>query len=229
MIFKSKHMSNHIVKVLQTFYITHDVKSFIVEKPANYNYTPGQATDVAIKLDDWEKEFRPFTFTSLTDDKYLQFMIKIYRDHEGVTKALEKTNIGHELIIQEPFGTLQYKEKGTFIAAGTGITPFLAIFRDLYKQNKLFGNKLIYTNKTSKDVIADEELKKMFKNEYLKVYTRENIVGFKERRIDRYFLIDYIANFNQHFYVCGPSDFVKNITDILIELGANPDALVIEE
>ncbi|MFC4817705.1 MULTISPECIES: FAD-binding oxidoreductase [unclassified Flavobacterium] len=222
-------MSNHIVKVLQTFYITHDVKSFIVEKPENYNYIPGQATDVAIKLDNWEKEFRPFTFTSLAEDKYLQFMVKIYRDHEGVTKTLEKTNIGHELIIQEPFGTLQYQGKGTFIAAGTGITPFLAIFRALYKQNKLFGNKLIYTNKTSKDVIADEELKKMFRNEYLKVYTRENIVGFKERRIDRNFLIDYITNFNQHFYVCGPSDFVKNITTLLIELGANPESMVIEE
>ena len=222
-------MSNHTVKVLQTFYVTHDVKSFIVEKPENYNYTPGQATDVAIKLDNWDTEFRPFTFTSLTNDKNLQFMVKIYRDHEGVTKTLEKINNGDELIIQEPFGTLQYKGKGTFIAAGTGITPFLAIFRDLYKQNKLFGNRLIYTNKTSKDVIADEELKKMFKNEYLKVFTRENIVGFKERRIDRNLLMDHIIDFNQHFYVCGPSDFVKNVSAILIELGADADTLVIEE
>lgn len=222
-------MANHIVKILQSYYITHDVKCFIVEKPDNYDFVPGQATDVSINLPDWQDKPRPFTFTSLREQRYLEFMIKIYLNHNGVTSMLGKTNAGAELILQEPFGGIQFKKPGVFIAAGTGITPFLSIFRDLYKQNKLYGNRLIYTNKTSDDVIMDAELKKLLKNDYLKVFTRENIIGFTGRRIDRNFLIENIADFGQHFYICGPQDFVKTITSHLTELGVTLDAMVIEE
>lgn len=222
-------MASHIVKVLQSFYVTHDVKCFMVEKPENYDFIPGQATDVSINTPGWEDQVRPFTFTNLREQKCLEFIIKIYRDHEGVTNMLGHVNEGAELIIHDVFGAIQFKEPGIFIAAGSGITPFISIFRDLYKQNKLRGNKLIYTNKTSEDVIMDAELRKMLKNDYLNVFTRENVVGYVGRRIDRNFLIDTVSNFGQHFYVCGPSEFVKNITKILLDLGATSDTLVVEE
>ncbi|MCL9807332.1 FAD-binding oxidoreductase [Flavobacterium amniphilum] len=222
-------MKSYIVKILQSVYITHDVKCFIVEKPENYDFIPGQATEVAVNLPGWEDKLRPFTFTNLREQKHLEFMIKIYRDHEGVTNLLGKTNAGAELIIHEPFGAIQFKEPGVFIAAGAGITPFLSIFRDLYRKNQLYGNTLIYTNKTSDDVIMDIELRKLLKNNYLKVFTRENVIGFAGKRIDRNFLIDNIADFGQHFYVCGPDDFVKNTTKNLSELGVTSDFLIIEE
>jgi len=222
-------MESHIVKVLKSFYITHDVKCFIVEKPENYDFISGQATEVSINLPGWEDKARPFTFTNLRDQKYLEFMIKIYRDHEGVTNKLGSINAGAELILHDVFGAIQFKSPGVFIAAGAGITPFISIFRDLYKQNKLFGNKLIYTNKTSEDVIMDVELHKMLKNDYMKVFTRENVIGFVGKRIDRNFLIENISNFGQHFYVCGPADFVKNISENLLELGVTSETLVVEE
>ncbi|MEO8515947.1 MAG: FAD-binding oxidoreductase [Flavobacterium sp.] len=221
-------MASHIVKVLQSFYVTHDVKCFMVEKPENYDFIPGQATDVSINIPGWEEKVRPFTFTNLREQNCLEFIIKIYRDHEGVTNMLGHLNAGTELIIHDVFGAIQFKEPGIFIAAGSGITPFLSIFRDLYKQNKLRGNKLIYTNKTSDDVIMDVELRKMLKNDYLNVFTRENVVGYVGKRIDRNFLIDTVSNFSQHFYVCGPNDFVQNITKILLDLGATSDTLVVE-
>lgn len=222
-------MASHIVKIIQSFYITHDVKCFMVEKPENYDFIPGQATDVSINLPGWEDKVRPFTFTNLRDQKYLEFMIKIYRDHYGVTEKLGGINAGAELILHDVFGAIQFKEPGIFIAAGAGITPFIAIFRDLYKQNKLYGNRLIYTNKTSDDVIMDVELRKMLKTDYTKVFTRETVIGFTEKRIDRNFLIENISNFGQHFYVCGPSDFVANISKHLLELGVTSDTLVVEE
>jgi ferredoxin-NADP reductase len=222
-------MASYTVKILKAFYITHDVKCFTVEKPENYDFIPGQATDVSVNLPGWEDKLRPFTFTNLREQKHLEFMIKIYRDHEGVTNLLGRTNAGAELIIHEPFGAIQFKEPGVFIAAGAGITPFLSIFRDLYRKNKLNGNTLIYTNKTSDDVIMDIELRKLLKNDYLKVFTRENVIGFTGKRIDRNFLIENIADFSQNFYVCGPDEFVKNITGHLLELGVTSDFLIIEE
>ncbi|MEO8235893.1 MAG: FAD-binding oxidoreductase [Flavobacterium sp.] len=222
-------MSAHIVKVLDSFYVTHDVKCFVVEKPAGYDFIPGQATEVSINLPEWKNQMRPFTFTCLRSKEYLEFIIKIYPDHKGVTNMLSRINAGAELIINDTFGTLQYKGPGVFIAGGSGITPFIAIFRDLYKNKHLKGNKLIYSNKTSGDVILGDELRKMLKENFINLFTREKVIGYLGRRIDRNYLIENIIDFNQNFYVCGTSEFVKSITIYLIDLGVNPDSLIIEE
>jgi ferredoxin-NADP reductase len=221
-------MNSHVVKVLESKFITHDVKKFVIERPEGYNFIPGQGTDVSINFPEWKDQLRPFTFTNLKDSKNLEFMIKLYNNRNGVTKMLGRINAGDELILHDVFGAIQYKGPGVFIAAGTGITPFIAIFRELYKQNKLRGNRLIYANKTSEDIIMEQELFKMFKNDFVNVLTRENVIGFLGKRIDRKFLIENIVDFNQHFYVCGPEDFVNDITKLLIDLGANPNTLVFE-
>jgi ferredoxin-NADP reductase len=222
-------MSGQIVKVVKANFITHDVKRFVVEKPAGYTFIPGQATDVAINLPEWKDKLRPFTFTSLNTWQHLEFVIKIYADHPGVTNMLGRTNAGAELILHEPFGAIQYKGKGIFIAGGAGITPFLAIFRDLFRKKQLKGNRLIYSNKTSQDVIMDEELRDMLKGDYMNVYTRENVIGFLDRRIDREFLIKNIDDFGQYFYLCGPEKFVTDLKTLLTNLGANPESLIIEK
>ncbi len=220
---------SYVVKVLKAQFITHDVKRFVVEKPAGYNFIPGQATEVSINLPEWKDEKRPFTFTSLQDEDYLEFMIKIYHDHNGMTAQLGRTNAGDELIIRDVWGAINYKGPGVFIAGGAGITPFMAILRDLHHSGQLQGNRLIYSNKTSEDVIMDSELTEMLQEDFLKIFTRENVTGFVGRRIDRKYLIANIANFSQHFYVCGPSSFVKNISALLTDLGAQPDAIVFEK
>ncbi|MGL2967610.1 FAD-binding oxidoreductase [Flavobacterium sp. XGLA_31] len=222
-------MNEHIVKVLEAKFITHDVKRFVVERPQGYDFLPGQATEVSINLPEWKNQLRPFTFTNIKESNYLEFMIKLYNDHEGVTKQLGKTNANAELILHDVFGAIQYKGPGVFIAAGSGITPFISIFRELYKHNLIKGNRLIYVNKTSEDIIMGQELQRLLKNNFVNVLTREATVGFLGRRIDRNFLIENIVDFSQHFYVCGPDDFVKDITKYLMELGANFDSLVFEK
>ncbi len=42
-------MEKHIVKVLKTEFVTHNVRRFTIEKPAGYKFISGQATDVSIK------------------------------------------------------------------------------------------------------------------------------------------------------------------------------------
>src|SRR3954467_9535078 len=116
-------MSTHIVKILQSHFITHDVKRFVVEKPEGYDFIPGQATDVSINLPEWKDQLRPFTFTGLAEWDFLEFTIKIYNDHQGVTATLGKTNKGGQLILHDVFGAIQYKGTGVFIAGGAGVTP----------------------------------------------------------------------------------------------------------
>ena len=41
-------MEEHIVKIISIENITHDVKRFRIEKPEQYSFIPGQATEVSI-------------------------------------------------------------------------------------------------------------------------------------------------------------------------------------
>jgi len=223
-------MAENIVKILESGFINHDVKRFVVEKPEGFSFIPGQATDVSINLPEWKDQLRPFSFTSLNESPYLEFIIKIYDDHNGVTHQLGKTNSGAELILHDVFGTIQYKEPGVFIAGGAGITPFIAIFRALHKLKKLIpGNELIFSNKTEADIILGEELTEMLGPAYINVFTRQGVIGFRERRIDRNYLIDNIHDFSRHFYICGPEIFVKQIVELLVDLGASADTLIFEQ
>lgn len=101
-------MEEHIVKILNTGKVTHDVKRFQIEKPQGYTFIPGQATEVSINLPTLKNERRPFTFTSLNSAGYLEFTIKIYPEHKGITNELGKLNPGSELIIRDVWGDISY-------------------------------------------------------------------------------------------------------------------------
>src|SRR6476469_9294370 len=150
-------MEQHTVKIIGIQQVTHDVKCFQVEKPAGYTFVPGQATEVSINKPGWEEEKRPFTFTALEEDPFLEFTIKIYSDHNGVTNELGKLIVDDELIIRDVWGAIEYIEPGYFIAGGAGITPFRAIPRKLYKYIKLEDNILFSSNGTSKHIILEDE------------------------------------------------------------------------
>ena len=211
--------------------ITHDVKQLTFEKPKGFSFTPGEATEASINKEGWEDEKRPFTFTSLNEDPNLQFTIKIYEDHDGVTKQIGNLIVNDELVIDDPWGTIEYKGPGVFLAGGAGVTPFIAILRQLHKKNELKGDKLIFSNKTSKDVILQDEFEAMLGDDFVSVLTDEEVPGhiFADGFIDKEFLAHQIDDFDQPFYVCGPPKFMENMMDYLKELGADPDSLVFEE
>ena len=222
---------SHKVEILNIEDITQDVRSYTLEKPDGYSFTPGQATEVAIDKDGWRDEKRPFTFTNLQDDDYLEFVIKSYPDHNGVTEQIGQLEEGDQLIINDAWGTIEYTEEGVFLAGGAGVTPFIAIIRDLHAKDQIGSNRLIFSNKTEKDIILKDEFEEMLGDQFINVITDEStdehidLDGF----IDKAFLADQIDDFDQPFYVCGPPSFNDAMIKYLKELGANPDALVFEE
>lgn len=218
-----------IVKIRSIQSLTHDVKQFQVDKPDGYSFEPGQACEVAINQPNWKEEKRPFTFTSLPQEDHLEFVIKSYHDHDGVTKALDSLQVGDELIVDESWGAIQFKGKGTFIAGGAGITPFIAIFKDLHAKGQLAGNRLFFANKTAEDVILEKWFRKLLGDDFISVLEKEEKTGHKSGRIDRAFLEKHVSDFSQEFYVCGPEPMIEAVSKNLEELGANPEAIVFEK
>ena len=142
-----------IVKIISITNITHDVVEIIAEKPEGIHFNPGQAVDFAINKSGWEQEWRSFTFTSHPSDNFIAFNIKVYPSHNSVTNQLLTLQPGDEILIGDVYGDIAYKGEGIFIAGGAGITPFLAILKDLKKEkierkkaNKYRKNRKITAN-----------------------------------------------------------------------------------
>jgi ferredoxin-NADP reductase len=219
----------YTTKLLMREFVTHDVQRFIIERPVGFDFKPGQGVELAINQPDWKDEGRPFTPTNLQDDKVLEFIIKQYADHEGVTRELHNLPAGSELFISEPFGTIEYKGPGVFLAGGVGITPFIAILRQQAGTGKSDDNTLIFSNKTAADVFCENEFRHYLGKRCILTCTSEKAPGYENRRIDKDFLKEKINDFDQHIYVCGPPGFMKAINQALEELGADPQNLVFEQ
>jgi len=147
----------HIVKIKSIEKITPDVLQIVTEKPVNYIFKPGQATEVSINRWGWMDEKRPFTFTSIPNDVYLEFTVKTYPTHQGVTHQFLQLRVGDELLVHDVFGSISYQGEGVFIAGGAGVTPFISILRQLQAKQELSNNKLIFANKTKADIILEDE------------------------------------------------------------------------
>jgi ferredoxin-NADP reductase len=216
------------VKIIKTEMVTHNVRHYRVEKPAGFRFSPGQATEVSIDKDGWREQKRPFTFTSLNDWDELEFTIKSYRDHPGVTDALWGLWPGDRLLLREVWGTITYKGPGTFVCGGAGVTPFIAILRQLEQDGKLAGNRLIGSYRTEKDIIMRAEFEAMAGLETLWTITDEPRTKLLTERIDLDFLKRHISDFAQNFYLCGPDPLVHDLRQALEKLGANVDMLTWE-
>jgi ferredoxin-NADP reductase len=221
-------MKQYIVKIQSIKHITHDVLQLVIERPENYIFTPGQATHISINKPDWKNKANPFTFTSIPENDFLEFSIKTYPEHKGVTNELLKLKKTDELILQEVFGAISYKGEGVFIAGGAGVTPFISIFRDLHKKNEIGNNKLIFANKTKADILLEAEFTDLLGKNFINILSDEKADGYFNGQITEDFLKAYVNDTTQHIYVCGPPPMMEAVQKQLSNLHIHKKAIIEE-
>lgn len=210
--------------------LTRDVHRFRMTRPQGFDYKPGDATELALDRDGWREETRPFTMTSLPAQDTLEFTIKRYPDHDGVTCRLHELLVGETVCIGEPFETFRYKGSGVFIAGGAGLTPFLALLRDLKTRRALAGNTLVFANKTEQDIICREELDKMPGLKVVHVLSEESKSGMHHGFVDENLLNGVTGGeLDQEFYVCGPPPMMEAVKGHLEKMGVRPEAVSLDE
>lgn len=215
------------VKIKVIEHLTHDVLRIVTEKPNGLQFHPGQACDVSVNKEGWKEELRAFTFTSLPTDDFVEFGIKIYPSHQGVTHELSKLKVGDELLLGDVFGDISYKGEGVFIAGGAGITPFVAIFKDLKNKGQLANNKLIFANKTKADIILEAYFKDLLGDNFINVLSDEKIDGYAYGYVTENSIANQLEN-NQFVYLCGPPPMMDAVEKQLKSLGIEDNQLVKE-
>ena len=219
------------VKILDIADVTHNVRRYTLEKPKGFTFKPGQATDVSLDEEGWRDKKHPFTFTALSDAPHLEFTIKSYfaTGGDGVTERLYSYRPGQSLVIRDVWGTITYKGPGTFIAGGAGVTPFIAILRDLHHNRKMEGHTLIASNRTEADIILRDEFESFRGLATIWTVTDDPASKLLHDRIDAKFLKTHIRNLYQNIYLCGPDGMVKDLRGTLKELGANVENVTWEK
>ncbi len=233
----------YVVCVKGVEMITGDVLHLVAERPEGFCFTPGQATEVSIDRDGLRDERRPFSITSLPDSPDIEFMIKIYPEHDGFTRHLLNVQVGDPLILHQVFGNIAYRGEGVFIAGGTGITPFLSILRDLNAKQAIGNNALIFINKRQEDVILKDELETMLGHNLRLVLTREKANGYAYGHLTGDLLKGYVASSGVSspgvvssgvaspggiFYLCGPPPMMVAAERHLHDLGIGREQIVKE-
>lgn len=210
--------------------VTHDTNHLVFNKPDGNDYTPGQACDFALVKEGWRDEQRPFTFTGLPTDPTLEFVIKSYPDHDGVTEQIANMQMTDQVEISDPWGAIEDKGPGVFIAGGAGVTPFIAILkRRLQTHGTLEGSRLVFSNKTEKDIILRDHFTSMPGLDCDFLVTDEPESAFAAQRIDKGYLDGIVTGTDAPVYVCGPKPMTKDIVKALQSLNVSDDRIVTED
>jgi ferredoxin-NADP reductase len=139
---------------------------------------------------------------------------------------------GASLHIEEPFGAIHYSKPGLFLAAGTGITPFLSIFRDLWAKGELHNCSLLFSNKTKADIIVEHELTHYFRqqdNSLLLTLTRKSSIGYVSGRINEAIAREFCTDKTCFAYICGPRPFVQAMVEITKTIGIDSTNIITEK
>lgn len=219
---------SQITKIKSIEHITHDVLRIVLDKPVGLDYIPGQAVDIALNKPNWNDKKNCFTFTSLPEDDHIEFTIKTYPEHHGMTNELLSSKVGDEVLVYNPFGDIYYKGAGIFIAGGAGITPFIAILKNLVKQNKIDGNKLIFANKEKADIILENHYHTVLGDNFINVLSNEKVEGYEHGYISAELIKKHSAEDLKYYYLCGPPPMMKAVEEQLKTLGIAEEFVVKE-
>lgn len=222
-----QNMTNQ-VKLISIDHLTHDVVRIKAEKPEGLTFVPGQAIRISFNKEGFREKLIPFTITSLPEDEYLEFVVKTYPEEDKVINEILNSLPGDSIIINQPEGGIHYKKEGVFIAGGSGVAPFIAIFKMLENEGRVGNNKLIFGNKKEDDIILREYFDELLSDKFINVLSEEKKDGFEFGFITPELIKKHADEGLKYYYLCGPVPMVEKLTEDLHRLGVDNKFIVKE-
>ncbi|WP_147125264.1 FAD-binding oxidoreductase [Shimia ponticola] len=218
----------HKLKLQSNDPITPDTYMLTFDKPANFDFEPGQAAELFLDKGGLRDEGRPFTMTSLPQDATLQFVIKTYPERNGITQHIPTLAEGDDVTLDGPFGAISDQGAGTFIAAGAGITPFIPILKK-HAAEGVGEDMLVFSNHTEADIILKKTWDAMPELETKYIVTGQENTDHTSGKIDKEMLRDMVEIDDRPVYICGPGGFVDDVRSALKELGKDESKIITED
>ena len=205
--------------------------AFYFDKPAGFSYQAGQ--NALLTLPDGS-EGHTFTIASAPHARELMFATRM-RD-SAYKRALAAAPIGTKFELDGPAGVMvlheDEKRPAVFLAAGIGITPFLAMARDADARLLPHRLLLIYSNRRPQDAAFLAELKHLQNRNFRMVATMTDAPDWQgeKRMISRELLAEHVKDVRAPvFYFAGPPGMTMAVQGMLGEMGVKEDDMRSEE
>ena len=198
------------VTITSNIEISPDV--FILSFNRDFGFSAGQVLGLAAQPTD---DARLYSIASGVNDENINILYNI-KPGGKLTPNLAILKPGDTLWITVPFGTYSGSAAPAYwIAAGTGIAPFVSMYRSGLGDNKI----LVHGGRTLDSFYFSEDLIRDFGPRYHRCCSQQEGEGLYPGRVTQYLEgLDELP-LDQKYYLCGSAEMVVEVRDLLISKG----------
>jgi len=229
----------HNLQIKHLQHETEDAVSICFEVPESlkdsYRFEAGQYLTLRTHINNEELR-RSYSICKAPSENQLCVVVKRVEEGKFSTWATANLKTGDSIEVMTPMGHFKHaaepaaKKSYALFAAGSGITPIIAIAKNILLNEPLSDVSLVYGNKGFASIIFREEIEDL-KNRYMDrfrlihILSRESLGNrIQKGRIDEEKVADVCkAFFNQQqidgVYICGPETMIHAVKNGMMNFG----------
>ena len=214
---------------------TATARTLILQVPDWPGHRPGQHVDVRLTAADGYSTQRSYSIASAPDGGRLELTIQRIDDGEVSPYLTQVLRAGDPLELRGPIGGYFAWRPAdpaavVLIGGGSGVVPLMAMARSRIASGSAAPMRLIYSTRSPGTLLYAAELERIADGHpglpVDIVYTRAGPPGWGGRigRLDAMSLAALAGpqDADGLCFVCGPTGFVEDIADLLVDRGADP-------
>jgi ferredoxin/flavodoxin---NADP+ reductase len=186
--------------------------AFLLKFKRDFTFTAGQVLALGVNP---EIAPRLYSIASGEHDPWVEILYSEKRDGT-LTPLLSPLVPGDGLMVSEPFGRfVNMDPQGVFVAAGTGIAPFMSLIRS----GKAEEATLIHGASYPDYFYYADDLQKRFQGRYIQCCSRDPHSDAYPGRVTGFLHTWPHLDPSKKHYLCGSAEMVVDTRDVLISKG----------
>jgi len=217
-------------------------KTIRLDVPDWPGHVAGQHVDIRLNAPDGYSAVRSYSIASAaTDSKQIELTVERLPDGEVSPYLTQELRVGDHLELRGPIGgwfvwRAEQSEPVQLVAGGSGVVPLMSMIRSRVLASSTSPFRLLYSVREPEAVFYRDELHSLAAQDpsvsITYAYTRVTPQNWTRPagRIDSSLIVETVwpANLSPSCYVCGPTSFVENTTELLIAVGIGGDMIKAE-
>lgn len=185
---------------------------FLLSFTRYFDFIPGQVIAINNGI---EQTPRLFSISSGYCEPEIKILFNVKEDG-GLTPNLASCCTGDKILVSKAFGSfICHEDDAWWIASGTGIAPFASMVFSGKGKN----NILIHGGRTLKSFYFEKEFASRMGRRYIRCCSSETGNGVYEGSLSQYLAQQNSLPSDKKYYICGKSEMVVEIKDLLINRG----------